>query len=168
MKPEWRNDEPPKDGTPIVAVGNIVSTDGVLTWVEPFCYVLRWKAEAKCWVHPGSELGIRRMSNDAVVIHFWSPVPAADPSPSWKCSWCARFFHRPASFPPKAIWDSVFFVPTWPTWPISHGMCDECAAKERAQLKLPIDADLQGGAPDALEPHKLALAGSIPAPATIS
>lgn len=69
----WRGEEPPKDGTTIVAVGNLTEDcgDGMFN-VEPFCAAIRWDGGE--WV---TELGLALRIYDAVeiTIHQWTLHP---------------------------------------------------------------------------------------------
>ena len=69
----WRTDDPPKDGTVIVALGNITEDCGGGAFnVEPFTASISWDGDE--WVNSfGMALS---MNYDAEVsIHHWAPMP---------------------------------------------------------------------------------------------
>lgn len=69
----WRTDDPPKDGTAIVALGNITEDlgDGAYN-VDPFTETISWDGEE--WVN---SFGMSLRMDDAakVSIRHWLPLP---------------------------------------------------------------------------------------------
>ena len=69
----WRNDDPPKDGTVIVALGNLTENcgDGAYN-VEPFTATIFWDTDEWC-----NELGLSLSAyiDCKVTIHHWIHIP---------------------------------------------------------------------------------------------
>jgi hypothetical protein len=77
MNTEWNAENPPHDGSLIVAVGKVVSTDGCFTDAIPFCAAVQWTSrpgESSGW-HLADGLSVARYVGDDVIIHFWMPYP---------------------------------------------------------------------------------------------
>lgn len=73
MKSPWRTDDPPKDGTLIVAIGNISEDCGDDACnVEPFTDSIRWDGE--CWLN-GVGLSLAPYTDSEVTILHWLPFP---------------------------------------------------------------------------------------------
>ena len=73
----WQTTEPPKDGSEIVAIGRVISTDETETWVEPFLQYVRWSnkpGESEGW-HLRNGLALQRTLSDQVKIDFWNLTP---------------------------------------------------------------------------------------------
>lgn len=71
---------PPKDGTPIVAVGRIIYTDEWSTTVEPFCAAIHWVGKPSgfagwCQWIGEFHLAVAESLQDKVVIDHWLPFP---------------------------------------------------------------------------------------------
>ena len=69
----WRTDDPPKDGTMIVALGNITDQfgDGTAN-VEPFTDSIQWDGNE--WVNSFG-LSMRMLDCSEVTILHWRPTP---------------------------------------------------------------------------------------------
>jgi hypothetical protein len=76
----WLTSEPPQDGTRIVAVGRVISSDefstSVTPWVHPVRYIktesgyVGWMIDGGSW-----PLAVARDLSDEVRIDFWLPHP---------------------------------------------------------------------------------------------
>ena len=74
----WKTSEPPKDGTPIVAVGRIIYSDEFSTTVEPFTATIYWnktKSDYEGWMFWCGGLSVQRELDDEVKIDFWIERP---------------------------------------------------------------------------------------------
>lgn len=73
LNPPWRTDDPPKDGTVIVAIGNMSEDlgDGLFN-VEPFTDSVSWDGES--WVDQWG-LAVGHYLDAEVTIRCWLPHP---------------------------------------------------------------------------------------------
>lgn len=74
----WSESEPPKDGTPIVAVGSIASfhADGGCD-VRPFVGSISWKPWGDgfgCWLGLDG-LSFEWTTGETLSVHWWAPMP---------------------------------------------------------------------------------------------
>lgn len=77
----WKSECPPKDGTPIVVVGRVIFSDGLLTSVDPLCSQIFWSKpesgyEGWCFHLGAGQLAVASQLNDEVVIDHWIELPA--------------------------------------------------------------------------------------------
>lgn len=74
----WNTTPPPQDGTHIVAVGRVICSDDISTWVEPFVAELIWETDRsgyEGWHHTRDQMSVARTLDDVVKIDWWVPVP---------------------------------------------------------------------------------------------
>jgi hypothetical protein len=81
----WKTENPPKDGTPIVAIGSIVSIHETGSSVAPFLLIVYWKAagDFKGWFHhsfgecysPYNGLAVAESPDEEVRIDLWIECP---------------------------------------------------------------------------------------------
>lgn len=76
----WRTDEPPQDGKPIVAIGQLMYSDEFSTTAEPFCVALTWGStqfqDIKTgWHYWHNGMSLASTLEDEVIIHYWLPMP---------------------------------------------------------------------------------------------
>jgi len=76
----WKSENPPKDGTPIVAVGRVIYSDGLLTSVDPLCSQIFWSKpksgyEGWCFYLGATQLAVASRLEDKVKIDFWIELP---------------------------------------------------------------------------------------------
>lgn len=81
----WKTENPPKDGTPIVAIGCVVSPHEAGGSVAPFLLTVFWKVDGafKGWCHrpfadrssPCDGLAVADSTSDEVRIDFWIEGP---------------------------------------------------------------------------------------------
>lgn len=82
----WRTDEPPKDGTEIVAIGRVLwqdaSSGAVSAGSMPFIAAIRWKSYPdgfSGWCHSDSRgefsTAVAQDPADQVKIDWWAPMP---------------------------------------------------------------------------------------------
>ena len=76
----WHTEDPPKDGTPIVAVGRVIWSDEFSTTSEPFCAAISWQSTDSGftgWCHHLGEyhLAVARSLDDEVKVDAWMPWP---------------------------------------------------------------------------------------------
>lgn len=77
---EMNTTPPPKDGTPIIAVGRIIYEDEISTIVDPFCAVIFWKDGNSCsypgWYYFwGYGMAIASSFEDTVKVDYWDLLP---------------------------------------------------------------------------------------------
>lgn len=77
----WRTDEPPKDGTPIVAIGKVMYDDGLGTYAEPFTAAITWGSNQfndikEGWHYLKDGMSLPSTLEDEVIIHYWLPYPS--------------------------------------------------------------------------------------------
>ena len=76
--PTWHKDNPPKDGTSIVAIGRLIyEEEGCMTTVEPFCAVIHWSAAVGQYIgwHYRDGLAVPRTPDDEVMLDAWIEYP---------------------------------------------------------------------------------------------
>lgn len=88
----WKTENPPKDGSPIVAIGCVVSAHEKGGNLAPFLLTVHWKAvgDFKGWCHrpygegcsPDNGLAIVDSPDDEVWIDFWIELPTFGPAGS--------------------------------------------------------------------------------------
>jgi hypothetical protein len=76
----WKSENPPKDGTPVVAVGRVISRDEFSTAVDPFCTVIFWSKtesgfEGWCLGLNEYKIAVASQLEDEVKIDFWIELP---------------------------------------------------------------------------------------------
>ena len=74
----WNTGEPPKDGTPIVAIGKVMWSDEFSTCADPFVAEIVWRktdSGFEGWLL-SSGLAVAQSLDDEVIIHYWMPFPA--------------------------------------------------------------------------------------------
>lgn len=76
----WRTDEPPKDGTPIVAIGKVMFGDEFSTRAEPFVAAITWGSNRFQDINTGwhfwhDGMSLPQCLEDEVIIHWWLPMP---------------------------------------------------------------------------------------------
>lgn len=72
----WRNDEPPRDGTVIVALGRVLWQAELVRVSEPFTAAVRWQAgDFPCWTYADSKMAVACTPEDVVSIDWWAPLP---------------------------------------------------------------------------------------------
>ena len=69
--------EPPKDGTPIFAIGEMVCEKDMAGRLERFTKVIRWDKELSGWVSGDDGLLLSNFSCDHVVIAWFIPMQKA-------------------------------------------------------------------------------------------
>lgn len=82
MNTQWNTENPPKDGTIIVAIGKVVWMDGAITGADPLLAEISWcqpKGGHLGW-HFTSGMSVATSTNDEVIIHYWMPCPT-EPKP---------------------------------------------------------------------------------------
>ena len=76
----WKTNNPPKDGTTIVAIGRVISRDEFSTCVEPFVKAVRWEKDSsgyEGWHLADDGMVLACSLDDKVVIDYWNPMPTA-------------------------------------------------------------------------------------------
>jgi len=79
----WHMEEPPKDGTRIVAIGKVIIEDAWSTTADPFCTDLEWTekpGQSKGW-HLSNGMSLVSCLEDEVIIHYWMPYPLPNGGP---------------------------------------------------------------------------------------
>lgn len=74
----WFNGNPPKDGTPIVAVGRVISRGECSTTVDSFVALIRWgqcRSGHVGWLFDRIGMTVARTPDDEVVVDWWLPMP---------------------------------------------------------------------------------------------
>lgn len=76
----WRTDEPPQDGTPIVAIGKVMYDDEGCTVAQPFVAAITWGStrfqDIKTGWHFWQDgMSVPSTTEDKVIIHQWLPMP---------------------------------------------------------------------------------------------
>jgi len=76
----WRTDKPPKDGTPIVAIGKVMERDEFSTAAVPFVAALTWGSNRfqdikNGWHFWHDGMSLPSSPDDEVIIHYWLPMP---------------------------------------------------------------------------------------------
>jgi len=77
----WSTFEPPKDGSFIVAVGRVISSDECFTSVDPFVAAVYWEKDSsgyEGWHFRDTGMVVACSLDDEVKIDYWNPYPAAD------------------------------------------------------------------------------------------
>ncbi len=79
MNSQWNIENPPLDGTPIVAIGRVIWEDEFSISSEPFALALFWlKNESgfEGWHYwYGDQLSLATALDQIVKIDFWLPFP---------------------------------------------------------------------------------------------
>lgn len=78
----FRTDEAPKDGTEIVAIGRVISTDEFSTLSDPFTAGIFWlnhESGFEGWHFISDRMSVARTPDDKVMIDWWLPFPKAEP-----------------------------------------------------------------------------------------
>lgn len=75
----WQKSEPRRDGTPIVAMGNITSHDEDGVDVTPFVAEIFWQEDASGYTgwHTADGMCLERSLHDEVHVHWWIDLPPA-------------------------------------------------------------------------------------------
>lgn len=74
----WETTEPPKDGTPIVAIGRVISRDEFSTWAEPFLAGVVWFKDGsgfEGWHYRSDGMTVARTLDDEVKVDWWARFP---------------------------------------------------------------------------------------------
>jgi len=76
----WNTENPPLNGTPIVAVGRIIYSDEFSTTSEPFACAILWLKKSSgfegwCFYREGGHKSLARYTTDKIHIDFWMPYP---------------------------------------------------------------------------------------------
>lgn len=75
----WLDGNPPKDGTPIVAIGRIIWRDEYSTSVDSFVAAIRWLKDQsgyECWHFDRDGMTVARTLDDEVMVDWWLPMPS--------------------------------------------------------------------------------------------
>lgn len=75
---KWNKTEPPKDGSVIVAVGRVIVTDEISTFVESFVAAVRWEKDQsgyEGWHYNRDGMTVARALDDEVKIDWWTEYP---------------------------------------------------------------------------------------------
>lgn len=75
----WQRSEPPKDGTPIVAIGRIICHYECSIFVEPFTAFIFWEKDSsgfEGWHFVAGGLSVARTLEDEVKIDSWINPPS--------------------------------------------------------------------------------------------
>jgi len=73
----WQTNEPPKDGTVIVAVGRVVWSE-FSTSVDRFVAAIRWEKDSsgyEGWHYSRDGLTVAREPGDEVKVDWWANFP---------------------------------------------------------------------------------------------
>lgn len=76
---QWNTENPPKDGTTIVAIGKVMFSDEWSTSAEPFLAEVSWcqpEGGHLGW-HYSNGMAVATTLEDEVIIHYWMPYPTA-------------------------------------------------------------------------------------------
>lgn len=77
--PAWMETEPPKDGTPICAIGRLIyRDDDGLTTVDPFFASILWEKDSSNydgWHFHSNGMCVAQTLEDEVFIDHWFPIP---------------------------------------------------------------------------------------------
>jgi hypothetical protein len=81
----WKTENPPKDGSPIIAIGSVISTHAWGGTSVPFLHAIVWKVQGdfKGWCHcsypglgsPCDGLTVAESPDDMVTIYLWLECP---------------------------------------------------------------------------------------------
>jgi len=72
----WKQSEPPKDGTRIVAIGQVNGHDDFGGFAEPFLQTIHWqKTDSGFEGWMCGDLALVTCLEDQVKIHFWIEYP---------------------------------------------------------------------------------------------
>jgi hypothetical protein len=97
----WKTENPPKDGTPIIAIGRVIWEDEFSTSIDPFMDRIFWQTSPSGltgWFYWRDKLSVASaLGRQEVAIDYWTHCPetpvAARPVPST--------MHRPSSTIPS-------------------------------------------------------------------
>lgn len=75
----WKKENPPKDGSPIVAIGRIMNGGRNWTSITPFCAIVQYHKheESEGWRY-GNGMSVIDDPNEAVEIDLWTELPNAN------------------------------------------------------------------------------------------
>lgn len=76
--PEWLETEPPKDGTPICAIGQLIYTDDCLTTSESFFANVVWVRDVsgfEGWHFYSNGMCVAQTLEDKIRINYWFKIP---------------------------------------------------------------------------------------------
>ena len=79
----WLDGDPPKDGTPIVAIGRVIWRDEYSTSVDSFVALIRWEKDRsgyEGWHFDRDGMTVARTLDDEVMVDWWLPLPSNDQS----------------------------------------------------------------------------------------
>lgn len=74
----WNTENPPKDGTTIVAIGKVMWSDEFSTCADPFTAEIHWckdQSGYEGW-HFSDGMTVASGLDDKVIVHFWILPPA--------------------------------------------------------------------------------------------
>ncbi len=69
----------PKDGAVIVAVGRVISSDEISTWVDSFVADLTWHKDEsgyEGWHYGRDNMTVARSLDDKVIVDYWIAMPS--------------------------------------------------------------------------------------------
>ena len=74
----WQTNEPPKDGTVIVAVGRVIWSDEFSTSVDQFVAAIRWEKDSsgyEGWHYNRDGMVLATTLQDEVKVDWWANFP---------------------------------------------------------------------------------------------
>ena len=78
----WLDGNPPKDGTPIAAIGRVIWSDEYSTSVDSFVALIRWEKDQsgyEGWHFDKDGMTVIRTLDDEVMVDWWLPLPSNGP-----------------------------------------------------------------------------------------
>lgn len=75
----WRTENPPMDGTVIVAIGRRTWSSDHGGGSIPFTATeIRWSFQSDCWVYDRNSLSVGSADDETVHVDHWMPMPGEE------------------------------------------------------------------------------------------